>query len=423
MLLAQSFIIDLKSEDSLILASNISDSIVEYSTFLASSSKSRNFTVFWKIYVISPSNEVFRIYNYNNDYSFDSLVNSLTNLKNMNFNSPSFTNCTEESKDPLETAITLCTIDFASGQNNFLVFMSSKKNISEEEADNLKTTLRTRKIAYPNAADPCFVVIGEQTDLCEQLSNISQTITFENEDDCYFMFFRSLVTDILFPASFDAIEIDENKRIDVQTLELFISKTEIKEKNICKCHELQTIQSVNQNDVPSMCQILKKKLNKTSITKALFLGKFKFPENLFNHSLEKVTIDDFELQDVYKVIGKIDTKEISQSFVTGMDKVMISNSPMFVRLLNEMRSSNESLIAKMTKSQKFGGEFFVIVADLLHPILHIKNIANRCQIVRFAESIQCFDEPEEICSDPILSEIKTLDNINPFILGNQIAID
>ena len=429
MLLSHSFVIDLRSEDFNIIASSLSESITEYSSFLAGASKKHEFSLSWKIYVISPSHELFRIYSYKDDYSFVDLIKSMKSLKEMNFDEPLFTKCTEEGKDPLETAISLSTIDFASGQCNFNIFMSSKRDITEIDEELLKNVLKNRKTAYPNASDLCFVVIGEQTSTCEQLSTISQTITFENEEDCYFMFFRSLVIDIIFPPSFDILEIKDDMKIEVQTIKLFSPVNKIENKSICKCHRIQTIKTSsasfydkNKQQDSYYCFVSKKKISKQNIMSASFIGNFQFPADSIKNGNSESTEVDFDIQDVYKVIGRINIKDVSESFVYGCDIVMASNSPMFFRLINEMRSCGESLITKKLKKNVIYGEYYVIVPDMCHPILHIKNIANRSQIIRFPESLILPDESEEIYNEPILQNIEQLENINPFVLGKTFLL-
>ena len=243
---------------------------------------------------------------------------------------------------------------------------------------------------------------------------------FENEDDCFFMFFRSIVSDLFFPPVFEVLLIGE-KKIECVCHSLISEEVRIEEKNTCKCHSLKVIEKESANFV---CSATGKKIGKTGITSCRFLGEYKYPHSQNDDQRREHFEDDDgeEESNIISVIARIDVKAVSQTYIFGTEKIMTSNSQLFARLINEMRSGNDALIAKRNKSNVFGGEYFLIIPDMIHMFLHIRKLANRSQIIKFDETAADCDSHCEVFNEPILPTIKHIDDIAPFNLGRSNII-
>jgi hypothetical protein len=76
------------------------------------------------------------------------------------------------------------------------------------------------------------------------------------------------------------------------------------------------------------------------------------------------------------------------------------------------------IVAKRHPTRVVGGEFWLLAADPISPVLHCKRIANRTQLLKFDAGADAA-VPTEISTTPVLRELPEVDEINPFLLGHE----
>lgn len=363
----------------------IAKSLWEYSLFLAGVSKDKSINIMFDIFIISPEGELFHPFP-KTTFNHTDLKEILSYMITIHFENPIPT-----AQNPLFTAIEMCDTSLP-----VHVFLPS----SGYFFDGIVSSIKRRTTINPTSPKIQFVIIGEKNEISEYYSEIGSTIVFENNTDCYFQFFRSLSTDILYPPQIEVLEIGEYE-IDCLMYQVIADPIEIIQKDVCKCHNKPLISAK-----PQKCPVIEKKINQSNITKQLCIGDYAIPLD-----------PEDETKNLLKCVGKIPLENISETYLYGNERILSSSSILFSKIIMEMRETKTALIVKRTNSKIYGGEFFALFADRNDSVIHCKNIANKHQIIRFGESIN--ESPKGICNDPIIKSVNEVDSLISFLLNEE----
>ncbi|OHT12327.1 hypothetical protein TRFO_17913 [Tritrichomonas foetus] len=123
-----------------------------------------------------------------------------------------------------------------------------------------------------------------------------------------------------------------------------------------------------------------------------------------------------------KLIAKfrIHAPKIAGSILGGDACIAYSEGGDFHRLLNELRCANEAILASLEPSLAVGGEFFAVFPDKMAPVIHIRRVFGRMQLLRLDVSAGFLNNSlpcqAEVCTKPLLENIELVDEINPFMI-------
>lgn len=401
MFIAQSFICDLRRSDkdvmqSSILASNIADSLWEFAIFLVSCEPLKRKTIHWSFYVIDQENSLHMLLP-NGEFSLKKVRNALEM-----FASNHYLSTIPVSQNLLASAIDLCTMD--QNHPSIFIFIPSKY-----EWDNqINQTLNRIQIAKENPNEITLSIISDYEDddtsnLIDQIA--SQTmpiINLINRNDCFFQFFRTIAEPIFFQPKHEILELGSNL-IECLKYPLILPQCEINSIQTCTCHNLPLNKTENR-----VCSVTNKKISNSNISLEYAIGNFVVP---FNES-------EIGSNRQLHIIGRLSTSQISESILIGETSILTSDNSKFHRVINELRCSKEVLLARRTTSTIVGGEYYALSPDSVAAILHMKNIATRCQLFKF--DLGEYEQiPSEICTTGMIEDIQQYDDINPFLLGNE----
>jgi hypothetical protein len=249
-----------------------------------------------------------------------------------------------------------------------------------------------------------FVVISEDctpSPLAHEIaeSQLASVIQIENRDDSFFEFFRNTAEQLFFPMTYEMLYIGDTD-ISCQRLPLILDPTHVELMPVCRCHHVPVLQKTSYQ-----CSVSGKHASQTSYEYSIGEAIAPF-------------IPEGNQKKGFTALCRIKSAKISESFLFGTTLLLQSESPKFHRLINELRCHKEAVITKKSPTRILGGEFWLLVADSVSPVVHCKRIANRTQILRF-ESGSNSPSGDGVWTAPIITCLTEIDEFNPFILGSS----
>jgi hypothetical protein len=395
--MSEAFICDLRNQDSdaiaaSIMASNLAEAMWEHCLFLMSRRDAQQSPLNWGIYVIGVSGEL-HILARDTEFTFHSVKSALANLACGTLPDPT---TIAADQDPLSASIDFCSLGLT---QTIYVFITSP--IAWES--DIEKTIRRVQLAGTTQVDFNVIVVSDDStgsELAQQIADqhIVNVIQIANRDDSFFQLFRSLTEpSILHPIreilAVGAFEILSEKA------PLFLNETQIESTTVCRCHNLPVSQKVIIN-----CPVSAKRITQTTEEYSLGGLPISFSANEFASPRMVAQC-------------RIASAQISESVLFGGDWIYQSGDPKFHRLLNELRCHKEAMLAKKNTTTLLGGEFWVLVADPVAPVIHAKRIANRTQVLRI--DVPGIDLTGDIWTTPILPELPVVAEISPVMLGQQ----
>jgi hypothetical protein len=395
MLSASSFICDFRREDSdaiaaSIMASNIAEALWEHFLFLIAHADTRS-SMTWMLQVVEPSGQLHQLLP-DGEFAFNSTKAALASLAALQFAPP----LQIGPQDPLIAAINQSS--FGADQK-VDIFLSAQFcwDTAIEKCVN-------RVILAVGGVDFRFVVISDDLGPSELAARIAtnaklRVVQLLNSEESFFQFFRSTAEALLFSPTPEVLYINAIS-IACEKSRLILEDVEIQSTTVCRCHRLPIVTKTSVN-----CSVSARHISQTN--EEYSLGRFLVP---FHE--ETVGAQGLVAQ------GRIQCARVSESVTFGTTVLLKSGSPQFHRLLNELRCHKEAVIAKRRPTGVIGGEFWLLVADPIAPLLHCKRLATRAHLLKIDAAA---DTPTvtEICTTPELSELPQLDHINPFLLGHD----
>lgn len=366
------------------IAYGLSKSLWEYSLFLAGISAERKISLLFDIFVINPEGQLFHPIQ-KNDMQLTEFKCFLDKLETINFEDQIPSN-----QDPLCTALDLMEIT----ADTVYIFLPSDGIY----VDQVKSSINRRTSLNPSSPLPQFIIIGENTELCEFYSQISRITVFENCVDCYFQFFRNLYNNTLFPPNIEILKIGDYV-VDCLMYQIINSPIIIETKTICKCHDRPTIPGKSLN-----CPILEKRVANSNISTSPCIGDFIVP-----------IMPEIQSEITLEAIAKIPLDSLSEGYLFGYERCLVSQKQFFNHLVNDMKMNKYGLIVKRIGSKMLGDELLIMLADKFANIIHIKNIANRYQIIRFGDSIQESEDAQS--ANPIALDLVEVESLISFIMN------
>jgi hypothetical protein len=349
-------------------------------------------TISWVLYVIDPHGDLHLLLP-DGEFTFQSVKSALASLSNISFAKTVDTH----GQDGLVAAIDL--VSFGSHQTVH-IFLSSGFAWSPD----VERSVNRAVLAESGQIGFTFVVVAddfEPTDLARTVADCPnlQVVQIANRDDSYFQFFRSLAESLLFPAVPEVLAVN-SLSIACMKSQVVVEPFEIQTTTVCRCHGVRVTQKVSLN-----CGVSGRHVSQTH--QEYSLGQTAVPFR--DGGLEQPRL---------VAQGRIAFEAVSVTILVGASWLLESQQAEFHRMLNEMRCQKQGIIAKKTPSLVIGGEFWLLVADALTPVLHCKRIANRTQILRVEGQARiCL--PADVSTVPILPDISQLDSISPFTLGHD----
>jgi hypothetical protein len=392
MLSASSFICDLRRDDSdaiaaSIMASNIAEALWEHFLFIIARADPRS-SIAWMLQVIEPSGKLHQLLP-DGEFAFNSTKAALASLAALQFPPP----LQIGPQDPLIAAINQSS--FGADQK-VEIFLSA--HFCWDPA--IEKCVNRAILAESGSVDFRFVVLADDQNPSELAARIAANeklyvVQLVNSEESFFQFFRSTAET---PVP-EILQINEIS-IACEKSRLILDEIEIQSTTVCRCHRLPIVTKSSIN-----CSVSARHISQTH--EEYSLGHFLVPfheESIGCHGLVAQ--------------GRIQCARVSESITFGVTWLLKSGNPQFHRLLNELRCHKEAVIAKRRPTRVIGGEFWLLAADAIAPLLHCKRLATRAQLLKLDAA---FDAPPvtEICTTPVLCELPLLDHINPFLLGHD----
>ena len=301
-------------------------------------------------------------------------------------------------KDPLAAAI-----DYASYGSIHSVFAFVADALPW--TDVIEKTIR-RVEAAGSEIELSFAILSSEETPCTLRDTIARIESVSvcqivNSDDTIFQFFRNNTSKMFVNSSKEMLVVND-QRIECISVPLLLGDPQLEKISICKCHNLSV---------------------KTKITFECTVSGKNVRETREKLGIGTLVCDTEPLQTDHRIQCHctIDLANISQSFLFGGSRYLQSSSPVFHRMITEMRCHKQAIIAQRIPSLEIGGEFLLLVADSLIPVIHYKKIANRAQLLRLDISSDV-PMPSDVYTTPVLPEMKHIESISPFDLGRDEII-
>jgi len=392
MIISHTFICDLRQKEdswsgSFNLAAILSSSMWEFALFEACQHCEAECVFQWHLYCISSSSDLFRIMPMG-DFSFCDLKCSLDSLNSLSFHE--FVKIDTQG-DPLIKAIELCSF---LDDDYIYLFVSSEWGSIGENHNGIKNLNSGSKGLM-------IIQIGENPDCLNDIPPEIGRIVLSLTNDSIFSFFRSVASNTA-QKSIKIIMVLGNQEIVCNRHQILNDSVDIQTVKVCNCHQ-KPIKTRNHSE---MCQVRNKTPKGVSLKRGL------------NGMILPMRDSNDDKKNLWKVHYRFPQNSVSETILYGIVSILTSSSPIFFRLVNEMRARKEVILIENTSSNTFGGEFCILTADNKMNIIHSKHISNRTQIIRLScESI--IENSKSISYTPVLQEIPLREELSPFYLGKK----
>lgn len=399
MFVSNTFVCDLRRSDgdkiqASIMAKNLAEAIWEHFLFVLSArvdgTSREERSVSLSLFVIDADSQL-HILLPTDDFSIRTVQKALNSFIVAEYGEP----VEIGEKDPLAAAL-----DYASYGNNHSVFVFISDSF--EWIDPLETTIKRIEVAGSDLELSFAILSSEErpSTVLERLLEIQHINAFHvmNRDDVIFEFFRNATNRVVVNRTKETLLVNEH-RIECVAMPLFLGDSRLDTCDVCRCHKMPV-----KTKVITDCPISGKHVRDT----------------MRHYSLGPFLLDVNDPQEENRLHCRytIDSCRVSESLLFGVSRYLQSSSAVFYRMITEMRCHKQAIIAQKLPTLVVGGEFWLLVADPLAPVIHCKRIANRAQILRF-DVTSDLPQPSEVYTTPVLPLLAHVESVNPFELGRE----